>query len=563
MSTQVQIRRGTTAEHSTFTGAVGELTVDTTKDTAVVHDGATAGGRPLLREDQSNLPSTAPANGIYLSGANTLAVATNSTKRLEISSDGRIGVGASPTIVSTALLYDSDAPLLQFVNDTTGTTDADGSLLYQAGNDFYIDNAEAGSVVISTNGTQRLLIEADGDINIDSGGVFYDATNNRLAIGVTSPSRALTVSGVIQSEASNTAGGLFYGAYTGTTSGNQLGSLNFFGTGAGVTGETAIRGILDGGSTTSAHLTFSNTNAGVLSERARIDSSGRLLVGTSSVQTIDGIQTSIQLQGTTGATSSISAIRHSDDAGGGFIELGKSRATATGGVTVVSNNDTLGTIVFCGADGTDLDSRAAIIRCEVDGTPGANDMPGRLVFSTTADGASSPTERMRIAQNGSIDIGGAFSSGTRTKRLTPDVIQSSWDSTNSRTHQEFINPNGVVGSISTSGSATSFSTSSDYRLKENIVPLIGAADRVNQLQVHRFNFIADPDKTVDGFIAHEAQAVVPECVTGTKDEVDADGNPVYQGIDQSKLVPLLTAALQEAIGEIESLKARVAALESA
>jgi hypothetical protein len=119
----------------------------------------------------------------------------------------------------------------------------------------------------------------------------------------------------------------------------------------------------------------------------------------------------------------------------------------------------------------------------------------------------------------------------------------------------------AVGTISVTTTATAYNTSSDYRLKENVVPLTGAIDRVNQLQVHRFNFIADPDKTVDGFIAHEAQAVVPECVTGTKDEVDADGNPVYQGIDQSKLVPLLTAALQEALAQIESLKARVTALE--
>ena len=118
-----------------------------------------------------------------------------------------------------------------------------------------------------------------------------------------------------------------------------------------------------------------------------------------------------------------------------------------------------------------------------------------------------------------------------------------------------------VGSISVTASATAYNTSSDYRLKENVIPLTGAVDRLNQLQVHRFNFISDPSKTVDGFIAHEAQAVVPECVTGTKDEVDTDGNPVYQGIDQSKLVPLLTAALQEALAEIESLKARVTALE--
>ena len=83
--------------------------------------------------------------------------------------------------------------------------------------------------------------------------------------------------------------------------------------------------------------------------------------------------------------------------------------------------------------------------------------------------------------------------------------------------------------------------------------------RLQQLNPSRFNFIADPNRTVDGFIAHEAQAVVPECVTGEKDAVDDDGNLVYQGIDQSKLVPLLTAALQEAIGKIETLEARLTA----
>jgi len=138
------------------------------------------------------------------------------------------------------------------------------------------------------------------------------------------------------------------------------------------------------------------------------------------------------------------------------------------------------------------------------------------------------------------------------------VIQTSVATASNAIHYQFYNPNGVVGSITTNGSATAFNTSSDYRLKENIVPLTGAADRLNQLQVHRFNFIADPDKTFDGFLAHEAQAIVPECVTGVKDEVDADGNPVYQGIDQSKLVPLLTAALQEALDRIADLEACVA-----
>ena len=113
-----------------------------------------------------------------------------------------------------------------------------------------------------------------------------------------------------------------------------------------------------------------------------------------------------------------------------------------------------------------------------------------------------------------------------------------------------------VGSIDTTASATSYNTSSDYRLKENVVELTGATDRLKQLNPSRFNFIADADTTVDGFIAHEVQSVVPEAITGEKDAIDADGNPEYQGIDQSKLVPLLVKTIQE-------LEARITALENA
>jgi hypothetical protein len=160
------------------------------------------------------------------------------------------------------------------------------------------------------------------------------------------------------------------------------------------------------------------------------------------------------------------------------------------------------------------------------------------------------------------DTTSAFSSSTSSTNTGNVALETLTTSTATRHHISFSSPNGVVGSISTSGTATAYNTSSDYRLKENVVNLSGAIDRLNQLPVHRFNFIADPDRTVDGFIAHEAAEVVPECVTGSKDEMDENGNPAYQGIDQSKIVPLLTAALQEAIGEIESLKARVSELES-
>ena len=144
----------------------------------------------------------------------------------------------------------------------------------------------------------------------------------------------------------------------------------------------------------------------------------------------------------------------------------------------------------------------------------------------------------------------------------------------------------LKGSIAVSASATAYNTSSDYRLKEAWVPMTGASERVQALKPINFAWKVDGSR-VDGFLAHEAQEVVPECATGTKDAMmdeeyevtpavlDDDGNetspavmgtrsvPDYQGIDQSKIVPLLTAALQEALTKIDALEARLTALESA
>ena len=165
-------------------------------------------------------------------------------------------------------------------------------------------------------------------------------------------------------------------------------------------------------------------------------------------------------------------------------------------------------------------------------------------------------------------------------------------STGARSHILFYNPVGQVGYISTSGTSTAYNTSSDYRLKEDDVPMTGATERVKALRPINFAWKVNGSR-VDGFLAHEAQEVVPECVTGSKDAMrdeeyevtpaveevrDEDGNvttepvaavmgtrsvPEMQGIDQSKLVPLLTAALQEAITKIEDLTTRLETLENA
>ncbi len=112
-----------------------------------------------------------------------------------------------------------------------------------------------------------------------------------------------------------------------------------------------------------------------------------------------------------------------------------------------------------------------------------------------------------------------------------------------------------IGGISFYGSSTAFNTSSDYRLKENIIPISDSITRLKQLKPSRFNFKQYPEITIDGFLAHEVQKIVPEAVTGDKDELDSDGKPVYQAIDHSRLIPLLVAAIQE-------LEARVKELEN-
>jgi hypothetical protein len=124
----------------------------------------------------------------------------------------------------------------------------------------------------------------------------------------------------------------------------------------------------------------------------------------------------------------------------------------------------------------------------------------------------------------------------------------------------FYNPNGMVGSVTTSGSSTNFLTSSDYRLKNSILPMTGALNKVALLKPCTYKWNAD-DSDGQGFIAHELAEVEAGCVTGEKDEVDAEGKPKYQGIDTSFLVATLTAAIQEQQAMIQAMASRITSLE--
>ena len=139
------------------------------------------------------------------------------------------------------------------------------------------------------------------------------------------------------------------------------------------------------------------------SERLRVDNSGRILVGSGTSRSLAGIQPN-QFESTT-SSGGVSIIRNSADAIGPTLSFAKTRSTSVGGVIVTQSGDSLGGFLFFGADGTDMDSWGASIMAAVDGTPGSNDMPGRIVFSTTTTGAASPVERMRIDKLGNVGIG--------------------------------------------------------------------------------------------------------------------------------------------------------------
>jgi hypothetical protein len=199
--------------------------------------------------------------------------------------------------------------------------------------------------------------------------------------------------------------------------------------------------------------------------------------------------------------------------------------------------------------------------------------PAGNVVNLSAQGSvltfdAGSAERMRINQAGAVLVNTTSATGSSQFVVAADTTTTNvmsvvnTRSTASTDYSILFYRNGsIVGSVQTTLSATSFVTSSDYRLKEDIQPMTGALAKVAQLNPVTYKWKLDGTEA-QGFIAHELQAVVPDCVTGTKDELDADGNPKYQGIDTSFLVATLTAAIQEQQALITALTDRITALET-
>ena len=400
------------------------------------------------------------------------------------------------------------------------------------------------------------------DDNANATAITIDSSE-RVGIGTTSPSSPLEV----VSGASHGTG------FTQTRSGHPSFSLLSGGTNSVYLGiapdggsyNTFMQVVEDG-----TDINYVRFNTGAGSERMRIDSSGNVGIGTSSPSTkLDVIGTTNQGATIYATQLGVTESLFLQQSRGTFAS--KSNSGITDGVAIIGETYNSGSF-----------QRQAEILFRNDGSTAGN---GRLEFLTTTSASSS--EKMRITSAGHVLINTTTLQGVGGLSLQVGgnnvVIENNTTSSagNGTEYQVFRRNSSQIGSITMNGTtAVQYNTSSDYRLKENVVTDWDATTRLKQLRPSRFNFITEPDRTVDGFLAHEVQDIVPEAISGVRDEMqeeeyevtpavlDEDENvvteavmgtrevPKYQGIDQSKLVPLLVKTIQE-------LEARITTLENA
>jgi hypothetical protein len=515
-----------------------------------------------------------------------------------------------------------------------GTAAAPSIYFKDSGTDTGFYSPGANQVGISTGGTARLTIDANGNVDIDSNTLYVDATNNRVGLGTSSASSLLHLSvataasdGTKGVRISNPAGttaifecGSSNDSYIGTTSGSDFSirtnnTPRIYVTNGGNVGigATTVSDLLHLRAATTPHLRIDHTTTssfgavqfyedttqqasiGALGstssgvgggnalqiwnflnaptvfatnnqERARIDSSGRLLVGT----TTAGGTELIQVQGVSGSS------------------------TAPGGIALrrssISNTDDIGFINFTNASG----NVHAQIKAFCDGTPGASDYPGALTFSTTADGASSPTERMRINNKGFFkattinayvnDDEHEFVTGTDGKpvlRLQSNatsgnqyglLIRTIGDQNDATRHFfQCLGNTSERATFRSNGGLANYSANnvnlSDRNVKKDIAPVAGTWDCLKEWEIVNFRYKDQSDEAdlSMGVIAQQVAESCPEVITVFQEAKEAtEDQPAQEeriGVKEQQMMWMAIKALQEAQLRIETLEAEVAALK--
>jgi hypothetical protein len=591
-----------------------------------------------------------PNTGIYSPGADQVAISTNGTGRLFVDSNGNVGINTANTIAPGGFGYAREFALTGATSgDSAVSLNIRGSRTVAGGFvdiNFWHQSTSNRAYIQARRGSSDSAIDLDF-ITSGGAGMRLDSSG-RLGLGTSSPNNRLHVSDTSSTSATfertgttgafialkDSATQTFIGNTNGVFSIQTPGSsysdkLVVTSTGLVGIGTTSPNERVDAGSgnfvtsgnyicSSSGRLRLRNSNnnnyseiynpetgsgAGIAfnyggGEAVRIDSSGRLLVGTSSARSNfynSSFSAALQLEGTD-ANRRLS-ITGADEAG--VVILARQKSGSTGGNTILANGDTIGVFTFQGNDGSEFVEAATII-AQVDGTPGANDMPGRLVFSTTADGASSPTERMRITSGGNVACGVGADTTVRLHAMVAsgsdrDIIRGSVDGVTNGLMVGWANSSSTLSvkfaSIPTTASAANaflddtdsnrlYRSTSSIRYKTDVEDIDQSrADAVLNLRPvwYRSKGINDrSDWSWYGLIAEEVAEIEPRLVHWSYLEEDYEIEKTNEGIQKTlkagaKLAPdgvqyerltvLLLDVVKRQNARIETLEAKVVALE--
>jgi hypothetical protein len=519
-------------------------------------DGSAA--TPAIRGTDAN-------TGMFFPAADTIAFAEGGAEIARFDSSGNLGIGiASPTVT-----LDVNKASGQFrVSD--GTVDM-RMLPLAASNVGIAGTLSNHSYVLNTNNTERMRITTAGDVGIgasSTGG--YKLFVKSADLGNTAGNTTLPFN--LQTNTGNQDEfQILWSRKTSTGGWNNADLILRRNVDATANQSTLKFGVDNGGGT------FQFDTAGT--ERMRIDSSGNVGIGTSSpsyrltvagtsgAATVSLLETGVRSWGIRAGGSSTNTFDIADFTAGtsrllidssGNVGIGTSSPVSDARLTISSDNtesyvflqrsgatrfdaaigNNGGSIVFKGgADSSTVAGLSEFMRI---------DSTGNLLVGRTNSAQNAAVGGCVIYGNGAADFGQmVFSRGANTVYITFRNASSGAE----------------VGNIQTNGTNTSYVTSSDYRLKENIAPMTGALAKVAQLKPCTYTWKSNGSEG-EGFIAHELQEVVPDAVAGEKDAVDSEGNIKAQGIDTSFLVATLTAAIQEQQALINDLTTRLTALEN-